>query len=97
MHMPVISRTFRTTEIFAHLYDVDADSKFNKIITVPGRYKSNREAIKALKRFGYIDEKNVHLLKIEQLTLKNKRYTMTEDEFIRHATLESSYEVDKGE
>lgn len=81
--VPMVTRTFTTTEVNVMCLDVQAGEPFNQVVTVPRTYKNNEELLKKVKPLIETDTvKAVHIVDAYEI---ETLYGMTEQEFIQYA------------
>ena len=78
-----ITRTFVTTEVLCLCLDIENEEPFNDKIVIPGRFKSEKEIMKALEKSYNTDKrKAVHIIDHE---VKQALYGMSDADFVKHA------------
>lgn len=82
---PMVTRTITTTRANVMCLDVQAGEPFNKEVTVPRTYKDNDSLLKTVKPL--IETETIKAVHIVEKTEIETLYGMTEQEFIRHASV----------
>ena len=85
MRTPMVTRSFRTTVVNGLFVNVDSKETFEKSFVLPRPFKTEQEIMKAVRKTAMFDgaEKLVSIISFENVT---KRYSMSEETFVNHAT-----------
>jgi hypothetical protein len=84
MRTPMVTRTFRTTEINALFVKVSTKETYEKTFTLPRTLKTEKDIIKACAKADMFtgDERIVTILTFKSA---NAKYVMSEEDFIANA------------
>lgn len=86
MRTPMVTRTFRATEVKGLFVNVSTKETFEETFTLSRPLKSERDIIKMVNKTEmFTDEKKL----VTILSFENKavKYAMTENDFIAHANV----------
>jgi len=81
--VPVVSRTFKMTEVTVLCLNIETAEPFNQTVILPRHFKDEKKLMKEIeKRVNSESVKAVHVVDVKPT---EKLLGMTEDEFIAHA------------
>ena len=84
MRTPMVTRTFRATEVKGLFVNVSTKETFEETFTLSRPLKSERDILKMVNKTGmFTDEKK--LVTILDFANKSVKYAMSESDFIAHA------------
>lgn len=83
--VPMVTRTITTTKAVVMCVNVEAGEPFNKVVTVQRTYKDKESLLKVVKPL--IETETIKAVHIVDKTEIETLYGMTEQEFIKHATV----------
>lgn len=83
--IPMVTRTITTTKATVMCLNVVHGEPYTKLVTVPRTYKDDNALLKVVKSIIETDElKAVHIVAKEEI---ETLYGMSENDFIKHATV----------
>lgn len=80
-----VTRTIKTTEVFALLINKNDLEPYNETIVIPTVFKDDKKLEKAVKES--LTDENVKLIDIVNVNIVTKLYGMDEDKFIAEAEI----------
>ena len=80
---PVVTRTMKVTIADILVLDLDTEKTDKISVELPRTYKNSDEIIKAAEK--HHDYGNVKLVHVINSTIKEKRYAMTEEIYLKYA------------
>lgn len=80
----MVTRTIVTTKCVALCINVQTAEPYNQDFTLAGAYEDEKKLLKELKKYEDDDHKIVHIVDTEQV---ETLYGMTEEDFIKYATV----------
>lgn len=84
MRTPMVTRTFKATEVNGLFVNVSTKETFEETFTLSRPLKSERDILKMIYKIGmFTDEKK--LVAILSFENKSVKYVMSENDFIEHA------------
>lgn len=80
---PMVTRTMKFTEATVLCADIQSEETFEVMVTLPGRYSTDRALLEACHEVNDTDE--VKTIYVKSAAVKTARYGMTESEFLKSA------------
>lgn len=82
---PQVTRTIKTTKVTVMCLDIILGEPCNQVVTLPRTYKDEKKLFKLVQE--KIDNETIKAVHIVDKAEKETLYGMTEDDFIKYATI----------
>lgn len=80
---PMVTRTVTATNATVLCLNTETAEPFNETVLLSGIFKDNKSILKAAKKL--LENETVSVAKVVDVSLVEKRYGMTEQDFISHS------------